>query len=153
VPSHVQYAAADGPLPVTIFNDPFPGPDNDTGVIAAMQGRNPGPPLTFIAAGPGANMAGYRIILAFDAPAFSRCGAAPPPPSPSPAARPPARTRISAAFCLDNRILSDASADAGAIATPQDPHFARLIQDLLSALLPYYDPSSQNQSGGGSGAM
>ena len=146
----MQYAAADGPVPVTIYNDPFPGPENDKAVISVMQGRNPGPPLTFIEAGRGANSAGYRVILAFDSPPFSRCGAAPPPQS---SARAADRIEISAAFCIGDRILSDATAGTGAIASPQDPHFARLIQDLLTALLPYWDPTSQNQSGGGSGAM
>ncbi len=148
MPSHVQYAAADGPVPVTVYNDPFPGADNDKSVVAAMQGRNPGPPLRFIEAGAGLNKAGYRVIIAFDSPPFSRCAAAPPPP-----AHPADRTNVSAAFCIGDQILSDAVASGGPADTPQDPRFARLMQDLLSALLPYYDPSSQNQSGGGSGAM
>ena len=53
---HIQYAAYVGPTQAVIHNSPF----DSAAVIAAMQQRNPGPPLTF---GTGPSSANYRVLL------------------------------------------------------------------------------------------
>jgi hypothetical protein len=145
VPGYEQNAASIGPTLVTVYNSPYPTAD----VIAAMQGRNPGPKLTFTAT-PDAK-ATYRIVLVFgeshQAPS-TYCEAPAVSSSPSPTGR----LTITAAFCSQQIILSDAVARTTAIASTQDPEFGRTMSDLLSALLPQYSApgtSGDGQMGGG----
>jgi hypothetical protein len=144
VPGYQQYAAATGPVPVAVYNSPF-----DAGaVIAAMQGHNPGPKLTFTAA--SASAAAYRIVLVFGeshAAPSTYCEAQTVTGGPSPNGR----LTVTAAFCNGGRILSDAVARTNEIGSAQDPEFTRLMSDLLSALLPQNDPVSASDIGGGSG--
>lgn len=129
VPGHEQYAAAIGPTQVAVYNSPYPNDD----VIAAMQGRTPGPQMTFTAKPDAA--ATYRVVLVFgeshEAPS-TYCGAQAVTAGPSPSGR----LTVTAAFCAGPSILSDAVARTGAIPSAHDPEFARLMTDLLSSLLP-----------------
>jgi len=59
VAGHEQYAASIGATPVTVYNSPYPNDD----VIAAMQGRTPGPQMTFTAKQDAP--ATYRIVMVF----------------------------------------------------------------------------------------
>lgn len=140
VRGHVEYAASHGPTQAVIYNSPI----ESAAVISAMQGRNPGPPLTFVAA--AADAPGYRVVISFGpSPAgvdeFCRTSNVPPRPLPS------GRTEAAAVFCIGGTILSEASASADRIESSQDPRLARLMQDLLSALMPYNDPLYMNDSG------
>jgi hypothetical protein len=133
-------------VPVVIARDPLPGDSADAAAIAAMQHRNPGPPITFAsAAAPASVRAPYRIIIAFGTPPVSGCAT----PAASDLRMGPGRTDVSAAFCLGTRVLSEATASGPRVQGPDDPQLARLMQDLLSALMPASDPSSQNGSGSG----
>jgi hypothetical protein len=137
-------------VPVVIARDPFPGDSADAAAIAAMQHRNPGPPITFASAGvPASAPAPYRIIVAFGAPPVSGCAA----PAASTLRMAPDRTDVSAVFCLGNRVLSEATVSGPHVQGPDDPQLARLMQDLLSALMPASDPASQNGSGGAGSGM
>lgn len=149
VPGHVQYAAAQGPVPVAIFRDPFPNDPANAAVLAAMQRRNPGPPVTFVNAVSDSGTGGYRVIVAFGTPPVIGCRT----PAPSAPAPSPDRTDISAAFCTGDRLISEASASSGRIDAADSARLARLMQDLLSALMPYNNPDLQNTGGSGGGAM
>jgi hypothetical protein len=126
---HVDYATAHGPTQVVLHSSPF----DTAAVVAAMQGRNPGAPMTF---GTGPSPQNYRVLVLFGLwPAANPCQ------TPAPAF-PPAGgggTQVSAVFCIGQTEISEARASTGPIASAQDPHFARLMQDLLSALMPYND--------------
>ena len=147
VPGSEQYAAALGSTPVAVYNSPYAAAD----VVAAMQGRNPGPKLTFVAAQESSSA--YRIIVVFgestQAPS-TYCEATAVAASPSPNGR----LAVTAAFCSGKSIISDAVARTSAIASTQDPHFADLMAQLLSALLPQTAIPGVNDgqtSGGGAG--
>ena len=131
-------------MPVAVYRSPVA----DDAVIAAMQRRNPGAPITFAhASAPAGSTSAYRIVVAFGAPPAVGCS-----PAPAGEARPtPGRTDVSAAFCTGGRVLSEASASGPPIDAAEDPRLKRLMQDLLSALMPYNDPSQNLSGSGGSG--
>jgi hypothetical protein len=138
--AHVQYAAYASPTQLVIFNSPF----DASAVTAAMQGRNPGPPITF-STGPGTS--GYRVVLVFGAPfpgTANICQAQSVGAAPAPADR----TEISAVFCIGPALISEATASTSRIGSAQDPRLGRLMQDLVSALMPYNDPQSTNDLSG-----
>ncbi len=142
VPGHEQYAAAIGPTPVAVYNSPYPADD----VIAAMQGRTPGPKMTFTGNPDGS--ATYRVVLVFGeshaAPStYCQVQAVTAGPSPT------GRLTVTAAFCAGTSILSDAVARTDAIASPHDPEFERMMTDLLSALMPRNNPLSVPDMGSG----
>jgi hypothetical protein len=133
---HIQYAAANGPTQIAIYNSPF----DSTAVLAAVQRRNPGPPMTFATTPSPAN---YRVMLLFGLiPSTNPCQ------SPAPAVPAPASDRmmVSAVFCIGTAEISEARAATAPIASAADPRFVRLMQDLLSALMPYNDPLYNNDT-------
>lgn len=134
IPSHVELAASQGPTLVTLYRSPFA----DEQVTAAMRVHNPRPYMSYSTAVPGGT-SGYRIVLGFggrptggsaDCSVFSQ------PPQAAPAGR----TEMFGAFCLGNQLLSEASATAPVVTSADDPAFARLLGDLLEAVLPIRDP-------------
>lgn len=135
VPGHADYAAALGPTPVVLVNSPFPPAE----VIAAL-GRNDPRPHQFTADPPPSLEGGYRLVLAFDADPARSQGCRTAPPGATPPAAPPARTSVHGLFCLGPALLSEAVATAPRIQSSGDPLFARLLGDLLSAMMPYRDP-------------
>ena len=148
VPGHEQYAATLGPTPVAVYNSPYATAD----VIAAMQGRNPGPKLTFVAAQESGTT--YRLVMVFGestAAPSTYCEATAVAAAPSPSGR----LVVTAAFCSGKAIISDAVARTGAIASTQDPRFADVMSQLLSALLPRTaEPGiGDGETGGSSGGM
>ena len=139
LPAHVGYAAAQGPIPVAVVNNPFAGDKDNAGVLAAMQGQSHWPGVSF-ASSTGGNQ-GYLIVLRFGTPMASSAQYCRPdaPTSPAPAGR----THIDAVFCVASHtmhLISQATADTDRIDSPQDPRFARLMSDLFDALLPSNDP-------------
>lgn len=149
VPGQEQYASTLGPTPVAVYNSPYAAAD----VIAAMQGRNPGPKLTFIAAQESG--ATYRVVMVFgesSAAPSTYCEATAVAASPSPSGR----LTVTAAFCSGKGIVSDAVARTTAITSTQDPKFADLMTQLLSALLPQNGMpgiTGGGETGGSSGGM
>lgn len=139
---HVQYAAAYPPTPVAIFNSPV----DANAVLAAMQGRNPGPPMTFTMDPVAASS--YRIVVSFGEP----------PVGPNNVCQvtslmaPPAsagRTDVSAAFCVAGMLISQADAGSERLTSAQDPRLPRLMSDLLEALMPYNNPLYNNDASPG----
>jgi hypothetical protein len=161
-PGHVMLAAANGPSLAVIRNDPFPQDRNGEGVLAAMQGRNLGPRMYFSQTPRPDDKYGYKVILDFagrggDAGygssgyggialtygASYQCQASPAPASAAPpaAAPPSGDIVVSAAFCVGNLLLTDASASISGASGPDDPRFKRLIGDVMVALTPPYIPN------------
>lgn len=128
--SHVSYAAATPPTGAIILNSPV----DPAAVVAAMRGRNPGPPIAFVL-GPSPTSL-YRVVVSFGAPPLGSrnwCQATNLAVAPAPAGR----TEVSAEFCVGAILLSEASASSRRIESAQDPRLQHLMSDLLEALMPY----------------
>jgi hypothetical protein len=138
VSGHADYAAALGPIPVVMLNSSFAPAD----VVTALQ-RNDPRPHRFTADPPASLAGGYRVVLAFGGiPADSSACRGPlqsAPPAPAGAAAADT-TSVYGAFCLGPTLLSEAVAATPRVGSGGDPRLARLLGDLLSALMPYRDP-------------
>lgn len=142
VPSHADYAASLGPTPVLMRNSPAP----PASVIAALQQNNPRQKMAFTSEPLASGSSGYRVLLAFDEPAAggmqicrdSFTGAA--------ATANAATTRVYGAFCVGTMLLSEATATAPRLSGPTDPLLARIMGDLVLALMPAND-HHQNSRG------
>ena len=146
VPGHADYAAALGPVPVVTVNSPFPAP----AVLNALLTNDPRR-HQFTAEPPATLQGGYRVLLAFDRPVGGGLHVCRDPftgsaPAPAPAAA-PTRISVYGAFCLGPALLSEAVATAPRITTPDDPRLARLMGDLLIALMPFRDPYDNGDDG------
>lgn len=139
VPGHADYAVALGATPVVMLDNPFPPP----AVLAALQKNNPRP-HQFTAEPPASLEGGYRVLVAFDRLPAGGLGVCRGPfTAGAPAAAPagaPTTTRVYGAFCLGPVLLSEAVATSPRISAPEDPLFARLMGDLIVALMPSRDP-------------
>lgn len=147
-PSQVDLASANNPSLAVIRNNPFPEDRDNDGVLAAMQGRNLGQRMYFSQTPRPDDKYGYKVILNFgtESPSgsyapmtyvYSECQLRPTPPSTT-----SDRGNISvfASFCVGDLLLTDASGSIGAATGPDDPHFRRLIGDIMVALTPPYIP-------------
>jgi hypothetical protein len=141
-PSHVQLAASSGTSVAVIRNDPFPADRDNAGVLAAMQGRTFGWPRMYFSQTPRPDdKYGYKVILDFGSSGYSatyQCKAEPTAPS---SVRREGPIAVSAAFCIGDRLLTDAAGSIGEATGPEDPRFYRLIGDIMVALTPPYEPS------------
>jgi hypothetical protein len=134
--THLSAASA-YPMPVVILNEPFADDRGGAQVIAAMQkGQGSVSPRQNFAALPAGQS--YRVVLTFNgAPTGGNsCAGSMLSPPPSVADR----IAIHATFCLGTKLLSEVTAAAAPIASPQDPQFARLMTDVLSGLFPANHP-------------
>lgn len=148
-PDEVTLAAANNPALAVIRGNPFAADRDNAAVLAAMQGVNFGPRLLFSQSPRADDRYGYKVILDFGAPSFGGgpCSLGPTPPAPRPTAE---RMDVYAAFCIGDRLLSEAGGSVGGVTGPDDPKLRRLIADLLVALTPPYDPKrigDENGSG------
>jgi hypothetical protein len=139
-PDHVQLAAASGTALAVIRHDPFPGDRDNAGVLAAMQGRNLGPRMYFSQTPRPDDKYGYKVVITFgagDGGYRAQCTATSTPPAATP---PNGPILVSAAFCVGDRLLTDASGSIGGATGPTDPRFLSLIGDMMVALTPPYHP-------------
>lgn len=138
-PDHVTLAAATGTALAVIRDDPFPNDQGNAGVLAAMQGRNLGPRMYFSQTPRPDDIYGYKVVMNFGAATTygGTCSALPTPPSTTPAGGP---ISVSAAFCIGDKLLTDAAGSIGRASGPEDPAFHRLIGDMMVALTPPYHP-------------
>jgi hypothetical protein len=146
-PDEVTLAAANNPALAVIRANPFAADRDNAAVLAAMQGVNFGPRLRFTQTPRADDRYGYKVILDFGAPSPGAiaCRLGPSPAVP----RPTDQLDVYAAFCVGDRLLSEASGSVGGVSGPDDPRLRRLIADLLVALTPPYDPKRIGDEGGG----
>ncbi len=149
-PSHVTLAAANNPAQAVIRGNPFANDADDRGVIAAMQGRNFGPRIYYAPTPRPGDIYGYKVVMSFNGVGpnnYDLCKSPPAPPKPSGTAR----IDASAAFCVGEVLLTDASGHVTGAAGPDDPKFKALVSDLILALTPPYDPNRRGDDCRGPG--
>lgn len=144
-PSHVDLAAASGPSLAVIRNDPFPDDSENAGVLAAMQGRNFGQKMYFSQTPRPDDKYGYKVVMSFGADSYSYAGQCEVPPAPASPTPPAGEIAVTAAFCVGDRLLTDASGSISGASGPDDPNFRRLIGDMMVALTPPYDPNRRGR--------
>jgi hypothetical protein len=135
VPGHADYAAALGPVPVVMLNSPFPPAE----VLAALRKNDPRR-HQFTADPPASLDGGYRVVLAFDAMPAGASACRGPLSAAVASAGNQSRISVYGAFCIGPLLLSEAVATAPRSQPSTDTGLARLLGDLLSAVMPYRDP-------------
>jgi len=145
------YVQAQGPVPVSVRGSPFPDAPPDVfarTVAASMTGANFGPPLTFTADPPGPREAWYRVVLVFgsvavggsDLCALKEMLIQPTGP----------RAHAEAAFCIEDRRISEIRGDMTQEATgPDDPAFIAFVRGLTANLFPPRDAAEEDRRRGG----
>jgi len=140
-----EYAAKDGQIRTEVLGNPFGVPKDrvESAVTAAMRGANRGPEVAF-STQPGAAAASsyaaspYKVVVAFDVPAGlvndSICA--------SPGAY-PARSggaiSMTAAFCRNGSLMSQASAHVDSPVAVDSPGFRTMVRDATYAMIPPID--------------
>lgn len=137
----VEMAALQGPVPLTIRGNPFPGTDPGAlgAVVVAAMTRSPAvAPMRPTTADPGPRAVDYRIVLAFGQPRLGVAGLCA-----APETVPPSGEGISAvaSFCIGERMLSTIRGRMTEPAQgPEDPRFAAFVSGLALYLLPSANP-------------
>lgn len=147
-PTYLQYAASRGALPAFIRGEAFPGMPRqalETRVLDEMKDRPLGVgPLSFNAMPPGAAKPPLFVSLVFNPePSFDSRAACEPARADRAGgpARPDGSTRVVAAFCSSEKLLSGTVGEAGGLSGAADPRFGQLIRVVMSDLFPPYDPN------------
>lgn len=138
--SVVHAAAAEGPVPLVIRGNPFPGVDDMRLAGATISGMSRSlalAPIRLTTGDPGPRSVDHRFIVAFGEPALGSNGLCAAPDAPFARGE---RIAATAAFCIGDRLVSTArgrlfeSADS-----PEGPVFQSFLQGLADALLPPYN--------------
>ena len=129
--------------PVVVRGNPFADQgwsDDDfaAAVIAAMQGRNPGPTTRFTAETSREGHPAHRIILSFNAgatvTAAELCAAS--KGHRSEPIGPNGKLHVIAAWCRNGAVASECSGWIAGVTAPTDRRFARLIAQVTRDLFP-----------------
>ena len=162
-----SYAADGRDLEVVVLSNPFgeAGVSDDAlgdAVVGAMQGQ-PGWMVTNFTTTPGESARPlYRVVWLIGVDAgtslYRLCGptsginiagynvGAYTPSDAERAAPPKPGTKVIAAFCRRERMMTYLGASIGGITSPDDPRFREFIKTATRQLLPHRDPSHQGQS-------
>jgi len=138
VPGHADYAASLGPTPVVVRNSEFPSPT----VVAALQQNSSRRHLVFTTEPPSSLSQGYRVLVSFDDRPSGDLHVCREPLGAAPmttGAAPRAATSVYGAFCLGPNLLSEAVVSAPRLEAPRDARLARVMGDLLSAIMPAHE--------------
>lgn len=143
-PAHVTLAAANNPAQAVVRNSPFAADRDNAGVIAAMQGRNWGPPIYFAPRPRADDKYGYRVVVDFApglATGYTLCRAPAEPTSPQAPAAPLKEIGLVAAFCVSDVLLTEAAGRVPVVSGPDDPRFRGLMAQVMLALTPPNNPN------------
>jgi hypothetical protein len=137
--SSFRYAGADRDFRTDIVGNPFDTADTVTAdtVIALMQGRDKGMRTRFTHNPGPSELKPFRIVMLLNPEPGQRGDAvcARPLREPSPAKAP--RLTVIAAFCHAQELVFAVGSSMPAPYSPHDPGFARLIDRLMYAFVPY----------------
>lgn len=147
-PHYLQYAASRGSLPTIVAGSAVPNvakPDFDRRVLDEMSGRPLGVgPLKFELMGSGGAKPPLFVSLVFN-PELSYGGYEACDPALAGAAGRPAQrdgsTRVVAAFCSSQRLLTSTVGEADGLTGADDPRLVQLIRLVMVDLFPLRDPN------------
>lgn len=107
-------------------------------VVAAMQGRSPGPPVRFRAHPSNDAAPGDRVVLLFNGSATARAAdlCIDGKPQRSDAVGPDGRIRVLAVWCHGNTVLSECAGWVSGIRATTDRRFIRLVAQVTRDLFP-----------------
>jgi hypothetical protein len=137
--SSFRYAGAGRDFRTEVVGNPFDTPDGVTrdAVLALMQGRDKGMGTRFTAdAGPD-ELKPFRIVMLFNPEPRHDRGAVCTRPlaAPDPGRGP--RLTLVAAFCHAQELMFAVASSMPAVSSPYDPAFARMVDRLMYAFVPY----------------
>ena len=134
-----EYATSLGAIVTRVAGNPF-GIPADTfrdAVLRDMQGHARDGSGRFVAAPSEQTMPPYKVIVAFDMPAwvdgYALCRSAAALPAP---VKKPGVTTVDMAFCFGDQLKSDASGRVSGAGSVDDPRFVDLVQRVTEALIP-----------------
>jgi hypothetical protein len=131
---HLRYLGTLGTVPTTVLANPFPQDKDSEAVVRVLSDTPVRPHLRYSAAPPVSSPTGYRMVVAFGTwpvGGDSYCRN----PSLAPLPAPVDTTATHIVLCLGTVTLAESAAHTRRIAAPDDPRLARLLNDLLVALM------------------
>lgn len=140
-----KFHGDDNALRVVVYGSPFGDPAGDVAdaAVAAMQGRNGGPRVTFSTAPAPPPNPRARVMLALN-PTDVRDSMAlcklPPNAKPGTAPSQDGRLRILAAYCQGDYPVSEATGRGKDITSLNSPNFQSLVAGLTRTLFPIRNP-------------
>lgn len=139
--SAVFVAGGQGPVPVLIRGNPFPGVDAmrlSAATLAGMARSAAIAPARLTTGDPGARSVDYRFIVAFGEPQLGANGLCAAPDAPFASGEPLTAT---AAFCIGDRLLSTTRGRLHEAAdSPEGEVFQGFVHGLTNAMLPPHNP-------------
>ena len=139
---YFQYGATPGEMRAVVAGNPFPVAKQivDQAVVDAMWHNHHGPATRF-STDPGPNAhTDFRIVMAFNTPTAFQASALCGDPAAIPSGKTEGRLRLFAAFCVGEKLYSQAEVTAPAMDGPTDPQFTRMVRTAMWQLVPYSDP-------------
>ncbi len=136
-----QLAAVNGEIKTRIFGNPFAVPRQRFAALVTgmMKGANLGREVTYTGAPTGRGSGHYHVALAFNpTPRTTADEICAGPPS-DPTVPGSGAVTLLAAFCIADRLQSNASGGVGNLSGPGDPRFRELVRGVTLALFPAYD--------------
>lgn len=142
--SAAAFAAADGPMPVVVRNNPFPG-DADGARFAAAMPTDTIWRFKFVNSRPAPGY-GYRIVIEFGQnPGLGKgsvCATDLPVQTPLPQESAADSIPFRAGFCRNGGGISEIAGSAPVAPSPDAPEFRNFLANLVSLLTPPIDPPS-----------
>jgi len=130
---HLRYLGSLGSVPTSVLANPFPQ-DSDGEAVRRVLSDTPVRPHLRYSAAPVNDPSGYRMVVAFGrwpvgGDSYCRNSGLTPLPAPMDT------TAMHIVLCFGTATLAESAGHTGRIAAPDDPRLARLINDLLVALM------------------
>ncbi len=137
----VHAAAQEGPVPLTIRGNPFPGVDAGRLAQATIAGMTRSPalrPIRLTTGDAGPRGVDHRFVIAYGEPRVGANGLCAEPDAPFADG---GRIVATVAFCIGGRLVSTARGRLlEAAAAPEDPAFQSFLEGLTGTLLPAHNP-------------
>lgn len=131
---HLRYLGSLGAVQTVVLADPFPQDASGDAVRRVLSATRIEPYLRYSATRPENDAYGYRMVVAFGGwPVGSDNYCRNPSLVPRPA--PAETTEMHMVLCAGTSVLTESAARTRRVGSPDDPRFARLINDLLMALM------------------
>ncbi len=142
---HLRYLGSLGAVETAVLAEPFPQDADGEAIRRVMSAARVEPRLRYVATRPANDLYGYRVVVAFGGWPIggdSYCR--------NPALRPREAsaeiTEVQVVLCLGPSTLIETAGRTARMSSPEDPRFARLMTDLLTAFQTVASSSSDIES-------